>query len=618
MSLREMLLTKTKTKRTMFFLLCDIILISGSGWLAFALRFDNKVPLRYADTMLWFIGLTLLSTLIFFYFQKQYSISWSFVGIEDLVGLFKAVGGSFLITALIIFLLRQTYTFEGFPRSIIFISGFLVLLSTGGLRFAKRIYLQSKQKNLNTGRKTLIFGAGEAGEQLVRYIVRSPHSNYNVIGFLDDNPLKLRVSIHGIPVLGDRGQLTKIISKYAVEELIIAIPAAAAETVRELTKLARQANLQKIKILPSTRDILEEKVSLNNIRDIAIEDLLGRERINLDTSSIQQLISNKTVLITGGAGSIGSTLCEQILKFNPATLITIDFDETGIFYLEHKLKNQSPQTQKKFLIANICHENEIEKIFALYKPNLVFHAAAYKHVPLMEEHPHKAIENNIFGLRTVCLKAMQHGTERFIFISTDKAVNPSSVMGMSKRMGELICQNSNQQNHTRFISVRFGNVLDSRGNVISIFKKQIQKGGPVEVTHPEMTRYFMVTSEAVLLVMQAGAMGNGGEVFVLDMGKPIKILDLARDMIQLSGFEPDKDIPIVFTQPRPGEKLFENILTAEEGTRATHHQKILEAKLAMVDSEKLNNKLVQLEEKLSSYSREELTKLLKETVTSFY
>lgn len=617
MSLTQLIFSKNKLRRTIFFLFCDTFLISFSVWMAFMLRFDGVIPDRYDGIFERYLTLTVIIVISLFFLRNLYSISWSFISILELVSLLLAVVISFVIIGSIISVFKESPAFEGFPRSIIFITAFLVLIFTGGLRFAKRIYLQGFVKNSFIGRKVLIFGAGEAGEQLVRSILSSPKLNYSIVGMIDDNPMKYKITIHGVKVIGRRQDIPDIIKKFKVEELIIAAPNAPAEIIREAANLARQAALKQIKILPSTKDILEEKISLNNIRDISIADLLGREPIYLETEAISRLIQRKRILITGAAGSIGSHLCEQMIKFNPAEIICVDFDETGTFYLDHKLRNQNQQVMKKFIIANICQDEELEKIFIDHNPEIVFHAAAYKHVPLMEDHPHKAIENNIFGVKLISEKAIKHGVEKFIFISTDKAVNPSSVMGMSKRIGEFICQSSNQLNHTKFISVRFGNVLDSRGNVISLFKNQIKKGGPVEVTHPDMTRYFMVTSEAVLLVMQAGAMGLGGEVFVLDMGNPVKIVDLARDLITLSGFIPDKDIPIVFTNPRPGEKLFENILTAEEGTKSTRHEKILEAKLPMINPNKLQITLDSLKNDLKIHDKNKLKMILNQIVNDF-
>jgi FlaA1/EpsC-like NDP-sugar epimerase len=348
-----------------------------------------------------------------------------------------------------------------------------------------------------------------------------------------------------------------------------------------------------------------------------VEDLLGRQPISLDVKSIEDSIKGKKILITGAAGSIGSELSRQVSKFNASLVVLLDQDETGVFNISKEISEKFPFLKIEGIIADIKDKIRIKKIFEDFKPEIVFHAAAYKHVSLMEKYPEEAVKNNILGTKNVAMAAVESGAEKFIFISTDKAVNPCSIMGASKRVGEMICQSLNQDNKTKFISVRFGNVLDSRGSVVPIFRQQIQKGGPVEVTHPEMKRYFMVTPEAVLLVLQASIIGRGGEVLVLDMGQPIKILDLAKEMIKLSGLEPDKDIPIVFTSPRPGEKFFEEILTAEEGTIATQNQKIFIAKLSSVSREKLERKIERLKEAAINVDRPKIAETLKEIIPNF-
>ncbi len=613
--LKSKILERTKIKKIIFFVLSDIILVSLSCYFAFFLRFDGVIEAEYFPAIQWFIAITVPVILFLFYVEKLYSITWSFVSIQDLLHLAKAVVRGFFVVGAILFVLQYNPFFKGFPRSIIFIAAFLALLSTGALRFAKRIYLHGFKKiNSSDDRRVLIFGAGDSGEQIVRYIVNSHKTVYAPIGFVDDDIMKHGSVIHGVRVLGARQDMPQIIKKHSIHELIISLPTAPSRVVREAVDLARSANIDKIKILPSTREILEERVSLNEIRDISIEDLLGRDVVNLDKSSIRNLITGKRVLVTGASGSIGSCLCQEILKFSPKELIAFDQDETGIFNLENFLKDIGNAECKTFVVGNICDQNRVSQLFAKFSPEIVFHAAAYKHVPLMEASPDEAVKNNIAGLLVVTEEALRSEVDKFIFISTDKAVNASSVMGMTKRVGEMICQAYNQKNHTKFMSVRFGNVLNSRGSVIPIFREQIKKGGPVTVTHPDMRRFFMVTSEAVLLVMQAGAMGEGGEVFVLDMGQPVKIADLAREMIRLSGFEPDKDIPIVFTSPRPGEKLFEDMLTAEEGTLATKNQKIFRAKLSEVEPDFLQSRLEDLCSRIRKMEQAEVTEFLKNII----
>ncbi|MDP1538644.1 MAG: nucleoside-diphosphate sugar epimerase/dehydratase, partial [bacterium] len=454
-------------------------------------------------------------------------------------------------------------------------------------------------------------------EQILRSILSFPSTPYFPIGFVDDEPMKQGVVIHGLKVLGKLDDIPQVVESQGVGELIVALPSAGSEAIRKAVEMGRSTGLKKIKIVPSMVAIINGEVSLGALREVQMEDLLGREAVSLDTKSLKNFLGNKTVLITGAAGSIGSELCRQVANFNPSLLLILDQDETGIFNIANELEDSFPRLKVSSIIANIQDEEKINQIFEKFRPSVIFHAAAYKHVPLMEEHPDEAVKNNIFGTKVVAELAIKYGAENFIFVSTDKSVNPTLVMGATKRVGEMICQALNQKNATKFISVRFGNVLDSRGSVIPIFREQIKRGGPVEVTHPEMKRYFMVTSEACLLVMQAGAMGRGGEVFVLDMGEPVKILDLAREMIRLSGFEPDKNIPIVFTGVRPGEKLFEEILTAEEGTIATQNQKIFNAKLSEIDEKKLNQGLENLREAVKKANRKEIVNILKQFIPSY-
>lgn len=623
-NLREKIFHRTTAKRTIFFLVGDVVFIILSCWLGFLLRFDGQIPVKYFPMVRGFIGLVIPITLFFFWLEKLYAISWRYISISELFKLARAVLISFFAIGAILFFLKDFSFFAGFPRSIIFISGFLVFLFTGTLRFSKRIYFHGFKRSLSRqGRRVLIIGADDAGEQLVRHMITSRDVPYLPIGFVDDNPMKQGISIHGVKVIGKRKDLSRIIKKYDLAEIIIAMPAANQKIIKETVGLARQAGVEKIRILPGTKEILAEKVKLSHLRDISIEDLLGRDTVQIDTQAIKNFISGKRVLVTGGAGSIGSHLCREILKFFPEKLIVLDQNETGIFHLERNLNKEFPDTPKIFEIGDICDENKMNWLFETTKPEIVFHAAAYKHVPLMDTHPLEAVKNNIFGTLIVAQAAIKNNVEKFVFISTDKAINPTSVMGATKQVGEMICQwlnksgtvSEREPSSTRFCAVRFGNVLDSQGNVVGIFEEQIKKGGPVEVTHPEMKRYFMVTAEACLLVMQAGALSQGGEVFVLDMGQPIKVVDLAREMIRLAGYEPDVDIPIVFTQIRPGEKLFEEILTDSE--IPTKNERIFIAKLSDFDEDRLLNGLDKLKKSLDKMDRSNIIKILKEIVPTY-
>jgi len=606
--------------RLIIFLFLDAILTSLSVLLAFAVRFEGQIPIRYFSNIPGIISLTLAITLPIFYFLRLYHFSWIYVSAAELISLIKATSLSFLLLTATFFILRDEAIFSGFPRSTLFISYFFIFIFCGGIRFAKRLYLQIFP-GVKKGEKerTLIVGAGDAGEQILRNVLNSRYSPYLPIGFIDDNPAKQGILIHGIRVLGKIDDISRIIKEEKTETLIIALPLAGSQIIQKAAEEGLKAGVKKIKKFSS----------FGSLEEIKMEDLLGREPVSLDQKLVKNFIQGKRILVTGAAGSIGSELCRQIAKFNPQWLFLLDQDETEIFNISEELKNNFPGLSSTLVIADIQNKENIESLFKYFYPEIVFHAAAYKHVPLMEEYPEEAVKNNIFGTENIAKASINVGVEKFIFISTDKAVNPSSVMGATKRIGEMICQNLNNPppnfggGRTKFISVRFGNVLGSRGSVIPIFKEQISKGGPVKITHKDMKRYFMVTSEACLLVMQAGAMGQGGEVFVLDMGNPIRIIDLAKELIRRSGFEPEQDIKIEYTEPRPGEKFFEEILTVEEGTEATKNQKIFIAKISNIDEYQLYSGLEKIEKVISDLKlpyderKEKIKIILKELIPSY-
>ncbi|MCH7604381.1 polysaccharide biosynthesis protein [Patescibacteria group bacterium] len=598
---------RTPETRFAFFVVADILLIIVAVWAAFFLRFEGAIPPDQIPAMQRVLLLAILFTLPIFYISRLYSFSWSYVGTTELVTLTRAVTVSFVLVALVIFISKEYQFFSGFSRATLVMSYLFTFILTGGIRMAKRIYLESfaHKKITKSGGRTLIVGAGDSGEQILRSILQGPKGRYNPIGFVDDSSFKRKTIIHGIPVLGGIGDMRHIIEQKEITTMIIALPTENAADIRGAAQIGREAGLKDIKIIPPLAEVMAGGVSVNTLRDIQVEDLLGRKTVSLDENAIKDFIKGKIVCITGAAGSIGFELSHQIARFEPAKLILIDQDETGIFTVTKNLQKHFPELQQEAFIANIRDKEKMRDIFE-ERPHIVFHAAAYKHVALMEHNIDEALKNNVFGTEVVAQAARANGVEKFIFISTDKAVNPSSVYGMTKRIGEIICQLYNQKETTRFISVRFGNVLESRGSVIPIFKEQIERGGPVEITDPEMKRYFMMNSEACLLVMQAGALGGGGEVFILDMGEPVLIVDLAKEMIRLSGFEPDKDIPIVFTGIRPGEKLFEDILSAEEGTVATKYQKIFMAKLATIEEEEFQQYMERLRKSLQARENKEL------------
>jgi FlaA1/EpsC-like NDP-sugar epimerase len=569
-------------KRGVLLGLGDALLLALALYLAFLIRFEGKIPQTHFSNLGFIIIVALTLKIPIFYLFRLYRMSWAYVSFHELLDVFKAVTLSSIALGTFFFLWGGSVTI--LPRSVLMLDYLLTLFLIGGFRSARRIYQGWRGGFYKEGRRVLIVGAGDAGEQIVRAMLSEQRSRYFPVGFVDDDPAKQGITIHGVRVLGTRQEIPQLVQQHEVEELLIAMPSVSSKIIRETVELGRRAGLKDIKILPGFHELVTGRVGLTDIRSLQLEDLLGREPVRLDMREIEAYLKDKTVLVTGAAGSIGSELCRQIVKFHPQLLIALDQDESGLFAIHNELSQRFPNTKLASVIADIRDTCKIEWIFEYYRPRVVFHAAAYKHVPLMEAHPDEAVKNNIFGTLIVAEAAQRTRVEKFVLISTDKAVNPTSVMGATKRVAEIILQALNGQGPTKFVSVRFGNVLGSRGSVIPIFQEQIKRGGPVTVTHEEMKRYLMVTSEAVLLVLQAGALGQGGEVFVLDMGEPVRIVDLAREMIRLSGYEPDRDIPIVFIGPRPGEKFFEELLTAEEGTIATKHEKIFVARTSAPSS----------------------------------
>jgi len=545
---------------------------------AILLRFDFEIPSSFRERFWMTVPLLVALRTGVFTWYRLYEGLWRYVGMHDALKIFKAVTVSSLIFAASVLLLfgRQ------FPGSILILDWVLCLGLVGGARLMTRALRESRHgrgSGQEGERRVLIAGAGDAGEQIVRAILRENRSHYSPVGFVDDDPAKQGAEIHGVRVLGRLADIPELVKQYQVEELLITMPSAPAPVIRKVVELGRQAGLQQIRALPSLHELVSGRVRLADVREVQLEDLLGREPVRLDTSGIEGYLKGKVVLVTGAAGSIGKELCIQIARFRPRSIIALDHDESGLFYLSGEMHRRFPDPNLEVVIADIRERSKIDRIFQALRPQVVFHAASYKHVPLLEFHPDEAVKTNVLGTLNVAKAAQRWGAEKFVLISTDKAVNPTSVMGATKRLAEMVVRALNGRGKTSFIAVRLGNVLGSRGSVTTIFEEQIKRGGPVTVTHPGMKRYFMAASEAVLLTLQAGALGQGGEVFVLDMGEPIRIVNLARQMIRLAGYEPDIDIPIVYTGPRPGEKLFEDPLSAEEGTIATQHEKIFIAKL---------------------------------------
>ena len=580
---------QTRAWQIFAFLTADAFVLALSLYLAFLVRFDGYIAPRYLSIFLSVLPLAVGVKLVVLAFFRMYRFSWAYVGMDELVQTVLSCTGGSLAFAGMLFALRHWPAAAGVPRSILGVDFAFSLLGIAGIRFFKRAISHTfhhVRGGTQIGKRTLIVGAGDAGAQLVRALQDEKGSPFLPIGFVDDEPAKQGVIIHGVPVLGSRKDLPNLVLQRKIASVVIAMPSAPARVLRETVKLARESGVKEVKILPLLSELYSGEIKATDVREVEPEDVLSRDPIKIDTELIKESLSGKRVLVTGASGSIGSEICRQVLRFGAEELLALDIDETGLFNLNRELTRHFSESRVRVIIGDVRDRKRVHDVFSAYRPQVVFHAAAYKHVPLMEEFPAEAVKTNIFGTRTVLEEAQRQGAESFVFISTDKAVNPTSVMGATKRVAETIVRSPDDSSSTRCMAVRFGNVLGSRGSVIPTFVDQIHRGGPVTVTHPEMKRYFMLTSEAVLLVLQAGAMGRGGEVFVLDMGTPVLILDLAKDLIRFYGYEPDQDIAIVFTGVRPGEKLYEELLTAEEGTEATTHQKIFIARMNNTLSER--------------------------------
>ena len=548
----------------------------------------------------------LIVKIIVFGFFRQYRGWWRYVGISDLLGILRA---SFVSTGIIVVLWFFIIGTNIIPRNSLFqpltevsqgifmadMFGTLLLLS--GLRMVIRLYYE-EFRTVESGRlkRLLIVGAGNAGEALLREIHRMHVAEYEVVGFVDDDPGKRGIFIHDLPLLGNVEELPKICESRNIEEIAIAIPSATHQQLRRVIQVCEGAKIR-FRTVPSITDIASGKFRVSQIRDVDINDLLGREVIQLDLDLIEAFLRDKIILVTGAGGSIGSEMSRQVCNFRPKLLLLIEQAENPLFEVERILKREFPDTAMEAVICNITDEIRVDGIFKRFKPEVVIHAAAHKHVPLMEINPGEAIKNNVIGTKVVANTADKYGITNFVMISTDKAVNPTSLMGSSKRIAEMYIQDLNKTSKTHFVTVRFGNVLGSNGSVVPIFKKQIAQGGPVTVTHPEMKRYFMTIPEASQLVLQAATMGKGGEIFVLDMGEPVKIVDLARELIILSGFKPGEDIEIAYTGKRPGEKLFEELSIKGEDMQNTRHPKIGIWKNIPMDRQRLHagiNELVEI------------------------
>lgn len=559
---------KTTHRAAVWTGLLGVFLISGIT--AFLLRFDFHLPHRYLRAFEYAIPIWLLVKAIVFRATKLDRGLWRYVSLSDIVRLLLVN----LLASVLSFVALVVVTSSGLPRSVYILDLMICFLGTSGLMVTVRMFVEATAHGHHAegGKRTLIYGAGDAGLMLLREIRANSKMLYRVIGFIDDDPAKKETQLLGLTVLGCGGDLQKLVAEYDIKMLLIAVPSAAGPEMIRILNLCQSAGVE-YKTIPGLSQIIEGRELVGQIRDVAVEDLLGRTPVHVEDVAVWQKIQGKVVLVTGAAGSIGSELTRQIAHFAPAAIIGFEMAESPLFELDSDMRKTYPHVPFVPVMGSIQNRARLDEIILRYSPSIIYHAAAYKHVPMMETHVFEAIENNVFGTYNVAMAAIEHGVEDFILISSDKAVRPTNMMGATKRLTELILLSLSSRS-TKFIAVRFGNVLGSNGSVIPTFKRQIAAGGPVTVTHPEMRRYFMTIPEAAQLVLQASAMGHSREIFVLDMGSPIKIVDLAYNLILLSGLKPDKDIKIEFTGIRPGEKLYEELNSADEDTIPTRCEKI--------------------------------------------
>jgi len=642
------LLYPSLVKRFVFFILSDILIIILSLYLSFLLRFEFALTEEYRRLIAIALPFFIIVKPIFFRLFRLYRITWRHVGINELFNIINATIVAELVLIVLFLVLPplnffipmerfSTLNSVVFPRSIFLLDWFISILLISGLRISKRLYLEivRNKRNLNQGARTIIIGAGNTGEMVLRDMAKQKISLFYPIGFLDDDDKKLGIYIHGVKVLAKTDKLKDVVRKYNIEVVIIAIPSLNYKTLRDIYNTAKESAVGTIKIVPRIYDFHKPDINIKTLEDISIEDLIGRQTIDIDYKEIEAFLRNKVILITGAGGSIGSEIAIQVCVFNPERVVLFDIDETELHNLSLRLKRIYPYLWERlsFITGDIKDKDRVEEIFRETYPYIVFHAAAYKHVPMMEYNPKEAVKVNIFGTYNIAEISNKYNIKKFIMISTDKAVMPTSIMGATKRMAEHICRAFNGQgakirglyerdfSGTEFISVRFGNVLGSRGSVLPLFMEQLKHGGPLTVTHKDMRRYFMTIPEAVSLVLQASVIGMGGDVLVLDMGEPVKIVDFAEELIRIHGLQPYKDVDIEFVGLRPGEKLFEEILTAEEGTVASRHKRIFIAKNSEKYSiEEIENILQELDGALkhpSADGDEKIRILLKKYVKHF-
>ena len=614
----KMNLLKVPTSRIIMLLILDIMAVLVASFMAIYLRFEFKfsdIPQVFWKAYTNILPFTMLLTLLFFVIWKLYRSVWRYASAVEMVNIAMATTCAAVAQVIVCY-----STHNLMPRSYYLLYWVFLFGLTCGIRFSYRILRIFNMRRRNMMRRTdrtnvMIIGAGAAANAIMKEIEASQYISLSVKCFVDDNSGCHGKFLRGVPIIGGRDRIMDAVEQYAIDEIIVAIPSASMKERKEILEICKETGC-KLRTLPGMYQLINGDVSVSKLKDVEIEDLLGREPIKINIDDIIDYVSGKVVMVTGGGGSIGSELCRQIAGHNPKQLIIVDIYENNAYEIQQELIRKHPELELKVLIASVRNTNRMNKIFETYRPEIVYHAAAHKHVPLMEESPNEAIKNNVFGTYKTALAADKYGVEKFVLISTDKAVNPTNIMGASKRICEMIIQMMNEKSKTNFVAVRFGNVLGSNGSVIPLFKKQIAEGGPVTVTHPDIVRYFMTIPEAVSLVLQAGAYAKGGEIFVLDMGEPVKIVDLASNLIKLSGYRVGEDIEIRFTGLRPGEKMYEELLMSEEGLKQTANKMIFIGKPIEFDKDEFEKQLELLKKATESESGE-IKRLIKTIVSTY-
>lgn len=609
---------KIPASRIVLLVLLDIMAVLAASFGSLFLRFEfdfDAIMKPFLENYIDIIPFTVIISLAFFWIFKLYKSVWRYASANEMVNIGLATTSAAIAQTIFCYATNKLM-----PRSYYVLYWFFLFMMICIIRFSYRLLriFKLKSKDVITGTtktNVMVIGAGAAGNAILKEIESSQFIQQKVKCIIDDNPGCHGKIMRGVPIAGGRDKITEAVRMYGIDEIIFAIPSASTKDRKEILEICKDTGC-KLRALPGIYQLISGEVSVSKLKDVEIEDLLGREPIKINIDDIIGYVSGKVVMVTGGGGSIGSELCRQIAAHNPKQLVIVDIYENNAYEIQQELKRKYPELDLKVLIASVRNTNRMQTIFETYRPNIVYHAAAHKHVPLMEESPNEAVKNNVFGTYKTAQAAAKYGVEKFVLISTDKAVNPTNVMGATKRICEMVVQMMNEVSKTNFVAVRFGNVLGSNGSVIPLFKKQISEGGPVTVTHPDIIRYFMTIPEAVSLVLQAGAYAKGGEIFVLDMGEPVKIVDLAQNLIKLSGYKVGEDIEIKFTGLRPGEKMYEELLMNEEGLKKTANEMIFIGKPIEFDKDEFKAQLNKLAE-IATNESADVRDMIREIVPTY-